>query len=102
MHDNRLKGGGDSPDGLKLKALKTAMYGLGGNFPDVLWDGYVDTKNLVDGLPPANDRICIRGVNGVINADGPHDYKNPSKDMKPYECTLPSLPPVTLNPEPKV
>ncbi len=102
VHDNRLKGGGDSPDGLKLKTLKTAMYGLGGSFPDVLWDGYVDTKNLVDGLPPANDRICIRGVNGVINADGPHDYKSPSKDMKPYECTLPSLPPVTLNPEPKV
>ena len=102
VHDNRLKGGGDSPDGLKLKALKTAMYGLGGHFPDVLWDGYVDTKNLVDGLPPANDRICIQGVNGVINADGPHDYKNPSKDMKPYECTLPSLPPVALNPEPKV
>ncbi|MGB3269122.1 MAG: parallel beta-helix domain-containing protein [Rhodanobacter sp.] len=102
VHDNRLKGGGDSPDGLKLKTLKTAMYGLGGSFPDVLWDGYVDTKSLVDGLPPANDRICIQGVNGVLNADGPHDYKNPSKDMKPYECTLPSLPAVTLDPEPKV
>ncbi|HXD38388.1 MAG TPA: parallel beta-helix domain-containing protein [Rhodanobacter sp.] len=102
VYGNRLKGGGDSPDGLKLKTLKTAMYGLTGSFPDVLWDGYVDTKSLVDGLPPANDRICIQGVNGVINADGPHDYKNPSKDMKPYECTLPKLPAVTLNPEPKV
>ena len=102
VYGNRLSGGGNSPDGMKLKTLKTAMYGLTGSFPDVLWDGYVDTKSLVDGLPPANDRICIQDVNGVVNADGPHDYKSPSKDMKPYECTLPKLEPVVLNPEPKV
>jgi hypothetical protein len=77
------------------------MYGLTGHFPDVLWDGYVDPKSLVDGLPPAADRICIQDVNGVLNADGPHDYKNPSNDMKPYQCTLPKLPAVVLNPEPK-
>ncbi len=102
VYGNRLKGGGDSPDGIKLKTLKTAMYGLTGSFPDVLWDGYVDPKDLVDGLPPAADRICIQDVNGVIDADGPHDYKNPSKDMKPFACTLPKLPPVVLNPEPKI
>jgi parallel beta-helix repeat protein len=102
VYGNRITGGGDSPDGLKLKTLKTAVYGLTGKFPDVLWDGYADTKNLVDGLPPANDRICIQDVNGVLNADGPHDYKNPSTDTKPYQCTLPKLPPVVLNPEPKV
>jgi parallel beta-helix repeat protein len=100
--DNRLKGGGDSPDGIKLKTLKTAMYGLTGSFPDVLWDGYVDSKTLVDGLPPPSDRICLQGVNGVLDADGPHDYKNPVTDMKPFVCTLPRLPAVTLNPEPKV
>jgi parallel beta-helix repeat protein len=102
VYGNRLKGGGDSPDGIKLKTLKTAMYGLTGSFPDVLWDGYVDPKGLVDGLPPAADRICIQDVNGVLSADGPHDYKNPSKDMKPFACTLPKLPPVVLNPEPKI
>jgi hypothetical protein len=101
IYGNRLKGGGDSPDGIKLKTLKTAMYGLTGHFPDVLWDGYVDPKSLVDGLPPAADRICIQDVNGVINADGPHDYKNPGTDMKPYQCTLPKLPVVVLDPEPK-
>jgi parallel beta-helix repeat protein len=102
VYSNRLKGGGDSPDGLKLKTLETAVYGLAGRFPDVLWDGYSDPKDLVDGLPPANDRICIQDVNGVLNADGAHDYKNPSNDTKPYQCTLPKLPPVVLNPEPKV
>ncbi|WP_426687264.1 parallel beta-helix domain-containing protein [Rhodanobacter ginsengiterrae] len=102
VYGNRFKGGGNSPDGIKLKTLKTAMYGLTGSFPDVLWDGYVDPKDLVDGLPPAADRICLADVSGVINADGPHDYKNPNKDMKPFECTLPKLPPVVLSPEPKV
>jgi parallel beta-helix repeat protein len=102
VYGNRLKGGGDSPDGLKLKTLKTAVYGLSGHFPDVLWDGYSDPKDLVNGLPPANDRICIQDINGVLNADGAHDYKSPSTDIKPYQCTLPKLPPVVLNPEPKV
>jgi len=102
IYGNRLTGGGDSPDGLKLKTLKTAVYGLSGHFPDVLWDGYSDPKDLVNGLPPAGDRICIQDVNGVLNADGAHDYKNPSTDTKPYQCTLSKLPPVVLNPEPKV
>ncbi len=102
IYGNRLTGGGDSPDGLKLKTLKTAVYGLSGRFPDVLWDGYSDPKDLVNGLPPADDRICIQDVNGVLNADGAHDYKNPNTDTKPYQCTLPKLPPVVLNPEPKV
>ena len=103
IYDNRFKGGGDSPDGLKLKTLKSAVYGINGHFPDVLWDGYVDAKTLVDGLPPANDRLCVQnGDVGVLNADGPHDYKNPSTDTKPYQCTLPKLPPVALSPEPKV
>ena len=102
IYDNRFKGGGDSPDGMDLKILKSAVYGVTGHFPDIVWDGYVDTKALVDGLPPATDRICVQnGDVGVINADGPHDYKNPSTDTKPYQCTLPKLPPVVLDPEPK-
>ena len=102
VHGNRLKGGGDSPDGIKLKTLKTAVYGLSGHFPDVLWDGYSDPKDMVNGVPPSADRICIQDVSGVLNADGAHDYKNPATDMKTYQCTLPKLPPVVLNPEPKV
>ena len=102
VYGNRIAGGGDSPDGLKLKTLKTAVYGLSGKFPDVLWDGYADPKDLVNGLPPADDRICLQDVNGVIDADGPNEYKNPSTDIKPFQCTLPKLPPVVLNPEPKV
>jgi parallel beta-helix repeat protein len=97
IYDNRFSGGGDAPDGLDLKTLKVALFGLNGHFPDILWDGYRDEKNLVGNLPPVAERICIRnGGVGVLNADGPHKYKNPTTDIKPFECELQKLPPVEL------
>ncbi|MFT3761220.1 MAG: parallel beta-helix domain-containing protein [Pseudoxanthomonas sp.] len=90
IHDNKVSGGGESPDGLDLKALKLAVYGLRGRFPDVLWDGYANAK--LAGGP----QICLHGVNGVIDADGANHYKNPRQDLKPFDCTLPSLPAVDL------
>ena len=90
VHGNRLSGGGDSPDRLDFKALKVAMYGLNGRFPDVLFDGYVNPARA------QGPQICLRDVSGVLNADGPGGYKNPSKDATPYACSLPSLPAVDL------
>jgi parallel beta-helix repeat protein len=97
VYGNRFSGGGDSPDGLDLKTLKVAMFGLNGHFPDILWDGYRDEKNLVNGRPPAEERICIKnGNSAVLNADGPHKYKNPSTETALFQCELPKLPPVEL------
>ncbi|HEX6832025.1 MAG TPA: parallel beta-helix domain-containing protein [Rudaea sp.] len=97
VYDNRFSGGGDSPDGLDLKTLKTALFGINGHFPDILWDGYQDTKNLVNGLPPADERICIKNGNvDVLNADGPHKYDNPKVDKASFDCELPKLPAVEL------
>lgn len=97
VYDNRFAGGGDAPDGLDLKTLKVAMFGLNGHFPDILWDGYRDEKNLVNGAPPAAERICIKNGNvTVLNADGPHKYKNPNTAMAPFQCELPKLPAVEL------
>ena len=95
VHGNKLSGGGDSPDGVDLKALKLAMFGLGGRFPDVLWDGFYNAKRQVDGKK-VGPRICLRDVSGVINADGPGGFKNPSKDLKPFDCELPRLPAINL------
>ena len=91
--DNRFSGGGDSPDGLDLKTLKTVLFGINGHFPDVLWDGYADPKNK-----GADDRICVKngGKSEVLNADGPNKYKNPAVDSKSFDCTLPRLPAVEL------
>lgn len=97
VYGNRFSGGGDSPDGMDLKTLKVAMFGLGGHFPDILWDGYQDSKNLVDGLPPADERICIQnGEVEVLNADGPNKYNNPKVDKTSFRCELPKLPAVEL------
>jgi parallel beta-helix repeat protein len=97
VYDNRFVGGGDSPDGLELKTLKVAMFGLNGRFPDILWDGYRDERNLVNGRPPDAERICVKNGNvTVLNADGPHKYKNPSTDAAPFQCELPKLPAVAL------
>ena len=95
IHGNQLSGGGDSPDGFDLKALKVATYGLRGRFPDVLWDGYFNKERLVDGKK-IGPQICLRDVSGVVNADGPGGYGNPSKDAKAHDCELPRLPAVDL------
>ncbi|HEY2675779.1 MAG TPA: parallel beta-helix domain-containing protein [Steroidobacteraceae bacterium] len=97
VYGNRFKGGGDSPDGLDLKTLKTAMFGINGHFPDVLWDGYVDSKTLVNGLPPAAERICVQnGDSEVLNADGPNKFKNPKVDKSYFQCDLPKLAAIEL------
>lgn len=90
VHGNRLSGGGDAPDGFDLKALKVATVGMGGSLPDVLWDGYLNTK--LAGGP----QICLSGVSGVVNADGPSGYANARLDSAPHDCTLPPLPAVDL------
>jgi parallel beta-helix repeat protein len=97
VYGNRFSGGGDSPDGMDLKTLKIAMFGLSGHFPDVLWDGYQDSKNLVNGQPPTEERICIQnGDIDVLNADGPNKYNNPKVDKTSFKCELPKLPSVEL------
>lgn len=91
IHGNRFKGGGDKPDGLDLKALKVAMFGLNGRLPDVLWDGYVNAQR------PGGAQVCIdNGAAQTLNADGPNKYKNPSVVTDKVRCTLPPLPVVTL------
>jgi parallel beta-helix repeat protein len=90
VHGNRFKEGGNAPDGLDLKALKVAMFGLNGRLPDVLWDGYVNTKRA------QGPQICVDGVSGVLNADGPNKYQNPSLVGEQMRCTLPPLPAIAL------
>ncbi|KFN42435.1 hypothetical protein N789_13850 [Arenimonas oryziterrae DSM 21050 = YC6267] len=96
VYGNRFKGGGASPDGLDLKALRMAMYGLNGHLPDILWDGYVNKDRQVDGKP-AGPGLCIaNGQAGMLNADGPNKYKNPVDVSGQFHCDLPKLPPVVL------
>ncbi len=99
IYDNDITGGGDSPDGLDLKALKVAMFGLKGSLPDVLWDGYIDEAKFIDGAPAPGDRICIQnGETAMLNADGPNGFKNPAMvEASTYNCTLEKLAPVVFS-----
>ncbi len=96
VHGNRYSGGGDSPDGLELKMIKLALFGLGGRFPSVLWDGYLDPKKLQGGRLPPELALCVRDSGPVLNADGPGKYRNPSVTSRGFECSLAALPPVDL------
>lgn len=89
IRENAFDGGGNKPDGLDLKALKTAMFGPMGSFPDVLWDGYAD-----EGI---DAQICIDNPDvEVINADVPNGSKNARVERDPFNCALDPLPAVTL------
>ena len=70
IYGNTFSGGGSSPDGLDLKTLKIAMFGLRGSFPDILWDGFVNADKVdEDGNLLAAYSICVNnGDAQVLNA----------------------------------
>src|SRR3546814_6329861 len=73
-----------------MKALKVAMFGLRGHFPDVFWDGYANGERA------EGPQICVQGASGVVNAVGPNKFKNPTSDAKPFFCSLEPLPAVVF------
>lgn len=100
IYGNRFAGGGSSPDGLDLKALKVAMFGLNGRFPDVLWDGYVNPAKLdANGKLRAEFAICVNnGAAEVLNADLPNGSDNIVVGDLQHRCEQEKLPAVTLAP----
>jgi hypothetical protein len=92
IHDNKFAGGGDSPDQLELKAMKVAKFGLTGSLPDILWDGAMAKDHDVAGT-----RLCIRnnGDADFANIDYAGKLAKFSTDMKPHNCELPVLQPVS-------
>ncbi len=98
IHGNRFSGGGSSPDGLDLKALKVAMFGLSGTFPDILWDGYVNAEKADAGgklLPEY--AICVdNGDAEVLNADLGNGSDNIAVGDTQHSCRHDRLPAVEL------
>ena len=100
IYGNRFSGGGSSPDGLDLKALKVAMFGLTGNFPDILWDGYVNADKLgADGNHLPEYAICVdNGDAEVLNADLGNDSDNIVVGAAQHQCQHDKLPAIVLAP----
>lgn len=98
VYGNRFSGGGSSPDGLELKALKVALFGLGGSFPDVLWDGYVNSEKIdASGHLKPEFAICVDNDGAqVLNADLGNDSENVTTDAARYRCRHEKLPAVRL------
>ena len=97
IHGNVFSGGGNNPDGVDLQGLKLLVAGPLNSLPDILWDGYFDAGKLVDGAMPDDLRICLNnGDIGMVNADGPHGYANPTVVTDQHQCSLPPLPAVEL------
>ena len=97
IYDNKFTGGGDSPDQFDLKLLKTAMFGLSGSLPDILWDGYVDKNKMVNDQLPEHLNICINnGDSEMVNVDAPNKFSDPRLVAKEHQCVLPKIAKVTL------
>jgi len=95
FHDNDISGGGTSADG-RIAVMKQMADAMGGQLPDILYDGWLDpawgnkTKN------PGN--ICLEnnGSASFLNFDVANNMKRPVKDLKQYACSLPALAAVSI------
>jgi parallel beta-helix repeat protein len=98
IYGNRFSGGGASPAGLDLKALKVAMFGLTGSFPDILWDGYVNTAKIdAEGKLKAEYAICVdNGDAQVLNADLGNNSDTIVVGDEQHRCVHEKLPAVAL------
>jgi len=98
VYGNTMSGGGSSPDGLELKALKVAKFGLTGSLPDVLWDGYVNAdKADENGKLLPEYAICVdNDAAEVLNADLGNGSENIVVGDEQHRCAHEKLPAVQL------
>ena len=98
IYGNTLSAGGSAPDGLELKALKVAKFGLTGSFPDVLWDGYVNTDKVDEhGRLLPEFAICVDNDTAeVLNVDLGNGSENIVIGDEQHRCTHEKLPAVML------
>ena len=105
IHDNQISGGGTDPDGEMGLVLKSIV---GTPLPDIVFDGIIDSKKLVDGKLPAEKslRLSDNGQARFLNIDfgnltpaniATGKYR-PGTDVASFSGTLASLKPVKLKP----
>lgn len=105
IHDNQIQGGGQDPDG-ELGLLLKSMTGTA--LPEIVYDGVIDTRKLVDGKMPAEKslRLADNGDVRFLNIDfgnltpaniATGKYR-PEADASSFTGRLPELKPVELQP----
>ena len=99
IHDNVFDGGGTNPTGRIGKMIKQAF---GDQGPDIIYDGVVDQKKLVDGKLPKELGIYIQnnGAATFANLDlgraAQGKQPNISTDLSVHKGELPPLAPVAV------
>jgi parallel beta-helix repeat protein len=96
IHHNQFTGGGDAPDRENMPALRLPRLAAKGSLPDVLWDG-VQPRD--PDAPRAELCISDNGDADFANIDLRGRTAAYSTDMKPHQCDLPTLTPVSWTPE---
>ena len=92
VYGNTFGPGGDAPDREDLEAVRLALYGAGGRFPDIVWDGVRNPEK-----PGAEFAICVdNGAAQVLDLDGGNGYASPSTDMSLHACSHEKLAAVDL------
>ena len=73
---------------------------FGKDVPDIVYDGIIDPDTRdKDGNVKPQYKICIRNNKNATfaNLDAENDFKNVSKDLTPYDCTLDGIKPTKLS-----
>lgn len=105
IHDNRITKGGTKPVGQIGTLLAPA---LGGNFPDIFFDGIIDTSKLKDGKLPTELQLSIRNNGDATFANVDIGNFSPAnvfsgkykidRDLKNYAVKHKALPEAKLRP----
>jgi parallel beta-helix repeat protein len=97
LHDNEISGGGKQPD-VRQDEVKALSAALGGQLPDVLYDGVVDPaiRKAKSGTNPAQICLANNGAITFLNSDNANGFKHPVRDVKVYQCSLPALEAVVI------
>lgn len=87
VHDNRIEGGGDGPEGRAEVIAKVS----GTPLPAIVYDGVL-RPNQKDA------QICVQnnGSAAILNFDAGNEFKHPAKNAAAHNCSLPALPAITL------
>ena len=92
IYDNEMIGSGAAPGMDYLVALRDAIFGPEGAFPDIIWDGVVDPNK-----PEDREVICVdNGDSLLLSIDAGNEFANPTVDMAAYDCSVKRLPTIEL------
>jgi len=98
IHDNKFIQAPAMPDTSRDMGKLVALL-FQGNTPEIVYDGTVDPRVLLeDGSIDPSKRICLQN-NGDIrfaNINAPGDFKDIDTDMENYNCELSTLSPIEL------